>query len=225
MTQRPVARVALNRKIFRQAINRYISGEIDWNDKSLKDIKSLIRTLLRIEQTEMCSYCQRIIIPERRNVSEHIEHFLDKSKAKYRKFAFSATNLVLSCQGCNVEKGTRDLVVPGKATPRYLTAAEAPFRWPHPYFDNMTACIRKDRGPVYSAIPGSGREAEATQLIVDLKLDQLQNLESRHGKLRERQTRLTRIIARLLRTIDQEKSRNRMALLIPELERVDNELG
>lgn len=221
---KPVARAVLNRKCFRRPIADYISGKIEWNDASLKNVKSLVRAILRVEQGETCPYCQRLIIPERRNVTEHIEHFLDKSKAKYRKFAFSTTNLVLSCQGCNIEKGTRDLMEPGIAAPAFLTAAVAPFRWPHPYYDDITACIQKDPGPVYSIVPGSGREAQAIQMIMDLKLSEIQNVESRHGKLCERQIRLMSILGRLARKNDQA-SRTRMAPLIIELEKVNRELG
>ena len=221
---KPVARVALKRKEFKKPIADYLSGKIGWDHMSLKSVKKLMRILLREEQREVCPYCQRLIIPERRNLTEHIEHFLDKSKGKYRKFAFSATNLVLACQGCNVEKGTRDLIAPGKPVPAHLSSAAAPFLWPHPYFDDMGACIQKYAGPVYSAIVGSGREAEAKKLIKDLKLDDLRNIESRYGRLRERHDRLLQILGRLAAKND-ERSRARMTPLILEMKRVHKDMN
>lgn len=221
---KPVARAALKRKEFKEPIANYLAGKIDWDHSSLKPTKKLVRMLLREEQREVCAYCQRLIIPERRNLTEHIEHFLDKSKAKYRKFAFNAANLVLACQGCNVEKGTRDLMAPGKPVPSHLCMATAPFLWPHPYFDDMKACVRKDIGPVYSAIAGSGRESEAKKLIKDLKLDDLRNIESRYGRLRERRDRILSILGRLAAKND-EKSRLRMAPLILEMARVHEDMN
>lgn len=220
---KPVARSVLNRKDHQKLIAEFLAGKIQWDHKSLLPIKQRIRQLLRYEQDGICPYCQRLIIPERRNVTEHIEHFLDKSRSKYRKFAFTASNLILACQGCNIEKGTRDLVDPAKPTPIHLTAAEAPFLWPHPYYDDMTACIRKYPGPVYSIILGSGRDVEAKNLIKDLKLDDLRNIETRHGKLVDRQIRLTRILGRLARKND-GRSLARMAPLMLALEKVINDL-
>ncbi|WP_395304216.1 hypothetical protein [Enterobacter sp. ECC-019] len=221
---KPVARAALKRKEYKDVISEYLSGEIEWSNKSLKPVKDSIRALLRVEQDDICPYCQRIIIPERRNVNEHIEHFLDKSKAKYKKFAFTASNLILACQGCNVEKGTRDLIGNGVPTPTYLSRIGTSFLWPHPYFDDMTACIQKARGPVYSPIPGSGRETQATKLITDLKLNDIQSIETRHGRLTERKNKLLKILMKLAR-INDERSRARMAPLIIELGKVDNDLS
>ncbi len=221
---KPVARIALRRKAFKKPIKDYLAGDIEWNHSSLTQVKGLVRSLLRIEQDEICPYCQRLIIPERRNVTEHIEHFLDKSRPEYRKFGFNALNLLLACQGCNIEKGTRNLVDPAKPTPVYLTVAETPFLWPHPYFDDMTACVQKRPGPVYSPIEGSDREAEAARLIKDLKLNDIQNIERRHGQLSERMTRLVRILGRLAR-INDERSRLRMVSLNLALERVLEDLS
>lgn len=220
---RPVARVILKRNAYKQPIISYLNGAIDWEHQSLKPIKDLIRAVLRAEQQEVCPYCQRLIIPERRNLNEHIEHYLDKSKQKYRKFAFTATNLVLSCNGCNVEKSTRDLIDPLSLAPMYLSAASGPFLWPHPYFDDMNGCILKSRGPVYSAVPASGRVVEAQRLISDLKLNEIRNIESRYGKLKARHERLMKILGRLARR-NNAASQARMVPLVLEMERVYNDL-
>jgi len=220
---KPVARAVLKRKEYKNSISKYMSGEVDWSDKSLKLVKDTIRAILRVEQKDICPYCQRIIIPERRNVNEHIEHFLDKSKDKYKKFAFTASNLILACQGCNVEKGIRDLIGKGLPAPAYLTR-QTHFLWPHPYFDDMSQCIQKLPGPVYSPIVGSGRETQSTRLIKELKLNDIQSIESRYGRLVARRTQLMRILRKLAIKND-ERSRAKMALFIIEMDKVDQDLS
>jgi hypothetical protein len=221
---RPVARAALKRKAFQKPIADYLSGKIDWDHSTLKPVKDLIRILLRKEQDENCPYCQRLIFPERRNMTEHIEHYLDKSHADYRKFGFTATNLVLACAGCNFEKGTDDLVVPGKAKPVHLSEAEAPFLWPHPYFDDMTASVQMRPGPVYSAIAGSARETEAKRMIVDLKLDTIQRTESRHGQLVAEREQLYREMD-VLMEINTPETLARMKPLLARIKVIGNELS
>ncbi|MEZ0171144.1 hypothetical protein [Microvirga sp. TS319] len=220
----PVARRALKRKAFRKPIADYLARVVEWDHSALKPVKDLVRIFLRLEQDEICPYCQRLIIPERRNMTEHIEHYLDKSHAEYRKFGFTATNLVLACIGCNMTKTTRDLVVDGKAKPIHLTIAEAPFRWPHPYFDDITESLHKAPGPVYSAIPGSLRQAETEQMITDLKLDTLENAESHHGRLLAEQNRLWEEVNALMKQMTPEN----MAKLEPlhaRLQRISRELN
>ncbi|WNK38663.1 MULTISPECIES: hypothetical protein [Pantoea] len=221
---KPVARYVINRKEVREAINNYLSGKIFWKDKSLTQIKKTIRTLLRLEQKGICPYCQRLIFPERRNVGEHIEHFFDKSKPKYKKFAFSASNLVLSCQACNVVKSTKDMLPVGRQPLIYLREAESPFLWPHPYYDVMSECIKKLPGPVYEPIIGSGRETESNRLIKDLQLNEIMNLEMRHSILTYRRDRLIDILGRLAEKEDL-RSMARMRRLNLELKKVRNEIN
>jgi len=221
---RPAARYALKRREHRVLISKLLSGEIEWNDGSLKPLKDAIRELLRKEQDEVCPYCQRIIIPERRNLNEHIEHILDKSKTKYKKFSLTASNLILACHGCNVEKGQKDLLEEGTPAPIHLYVDSLPFIWPHPYGDVMLDCVQKDPGPVYSPITGSGRETQAERMIRDLKLNETRNLERRHGRLTDRKIRIFNILGRLAEK-DDEKSRRRMAPLILALKKVDAALS
>lgn len=221
---KPVARYILKRREHSALIKKLLSGEIEWKDSSLKPLKDAIREILRKEQEEVCPYCQRIIIPERRNLNEHIEHILDKSKPKYKKFALTSCNLVLACHGCNVEKGQKDLLAKGTPAPTHLHVGGLPFIWPHPYGDDMLECVRKDPGPVYSPVVGSGREAQAEKMILDLKLNETRNIESRHGKLTDRKNRIIIILGRLAEKND-DKSRRRMAPLILALKKVDAALN
>ncbi len=190
----PVARVVLNRRASKKLIQAYISGEIDWNHTSLKEMKYKIRILLRKEQAETCPYCQRTILIERRNAAEDIEHFLDKSRAHYRKYAFVSTNILLSCHPCNLEKGTKDLGSPAIRSSNYLPTSAYGFDWPHPYYDDMKACIEKLPGPVYRPVPGSTREVQAGKMIADLKLDTIQSIESRHQMLTRKLAKIPRVI-------------------------------
>lgn len=217
---KPVAKYVLKRREHSASISKLLSGEVDWKDGSLKAMKDAVREVLRKEQEEVCPYCQRIIIPERRNLNEHIDHILDKSKAKYRKFSLTASNLVLACHGCNVEKGQKDLLPPGTPAPIHLVVGMLPFIWPHPYVDDMMRCVLKEPGPVYSPIPGSGKEVHAERMIIDLKLNETRNIESRHGKLIDRKIRILAILGKLARKND-EMSRGRMAPLILALEKVE----
>jgi hypothetical protein len=165
-----------------------------------------------------------MIIPERRNLNEHIDHILDKSKEKYRKFALTSSNLILACHGCNVEKGQKDLLVKSVPVPTHLHVVNLSFIWPHPYVDDMHGCVQKDPGPVYSPIIGSGREIQAQKMIKDLKLNETRNIESRHSRLTDRKNKILKILARLAKKND-EKCRRRMAPLILALEKVDAELS
>ena len=124
------ARVVVKRKSAKKLIKRFNSGKIDWSSKELADTKLKIRRILRKEQDEVCPYCQRIIVMERRNAYEDIEHFLDKSKEHYRKYAFSVANLVLSCHACNFEKSTRDVGSQALMVGGDLRPVNRVFRWP-----------------------------------------------------------------------------------------------
>lgn len=220
---KPIIRVVLNRKEYRDSIQKYLRGEIEWGHRSLSDVKKLTRDILREEQNEICPYCQRIIVVERRNTLEDIEHFLDKSRDYYRRHAFTATNLILSCHSCNMEKGTRDLGDSSIRAARYLYPGLGRFRWPHPYYDDIAACVRKEPGPVYIVVDGSGREVEAENMIKDLKLNHLRNIESRHQVLTQRSRKITSILARFI-TSDRESCKRRLKFLIEVQEEIHKEL-
>lgn len=216
-------RSALKPKSSKKLIARFSNGEIEWSSKDLTNLKRKVRSILRHEQNETCPYCQRVIVLERRNAYEDIEHFLDKSKAHYRKYAFSAANLVLSCHACNMEKSTKDV---GTALLRGggdLRPAHRSFLWPHPYFDDLTACVRKSPGPVYEPIQGSGKEAEATMMIQDLKLDDPVNVESRHAKLVEKMNRINEL-CQVANRIGGERNRRRIEALLEKQQRIFAEL-
>ncbi len=169
----------LRYKSYKQRVRNYIAGNIDWDDKSLKPIRDAIRKSLRQSQNQTCYYCRRPILIERKNVGEAIEHFLDKSKPHYRKWAFHPLNLVIACQPCNLVKTTKDLGDKNVKSAKHLLPSAGSFRWLHPYFDSYTMNICRAPGPIYSAIPGSPRQQEAYTMIHELKLDSLPGLDDR----------------------------------------------
>jgi hypothetical protein len=130
-------------------IQKYLSGKIDWDHKDLKEIKDRIRVVLRHEQNNRCIYCRRLIKVDRRNVSEDIEHYLDKSKPYYKKWAFTAVNLTLSCRPCNFVKSTKDLGYLALRNDVNIKNGIGRFRWLHPYFDDYHANIEIRKGWVY----------------------------------------------------------------------------
>lgn len=169
----------LRYKNHKEIVKNYIEGKIDWDDKSLKPLRDAIRQSLRESQNQKCYYCRRLISIERRNVGEAIEHFLDKSKPYYRKWAFHPLNLVIACQPCNIVKSTKDLGDENIRNAKFLSSSAGSFRWPHPYYDSYTMNIRRAPGPVYSAIPGAPKQHEAYKMISDLKLDSLPGIDDR----------------------------------------------
>ena len=169
----------LRYKTSKKSIARYLSEEIEWKHADLKPIRDQIRVDLRRGQGQSCYYCRRLITIQRRNVGEAIEHFLDKSKPAYKKWGFHPLNLVIACQPCNIVKSTKDLGDDAVKGARFLSAASGAYRWPHPYFDSYNQNIKIAPGPVYSAILGAPRHAEASLMITELKLADIPNLDDR----------------------------------------------
>lgn len=188
----------LRYKCHKERVDNYINKNIAWDDDSLKPLRNALRLSMRKSQNQECYYCRRLISVERRNVGEAIEHFLDKSKPHYRKWAFHPLNLVIACQPCNIVKSTKDLGDANIRSANALLPNAGSFRWPHPYFDSYTMNIRRAPGPVYSAILGAPRQNEAYNMITDLKLDSLPGFDDRiHASARE----IQKLQERLLRMV------------------------
>ncbi|MCZ8170945.1 MAG: hypothetical protein O9272_04300 [Brevundimonas sp.] len=213
------ARVVIKQKSAKKLIKKFNSGKIDWSSKELADLKLKIRRILRKEQDEVCPYCQRIIVMERRNAYEDIEHFLDKSKAHYRRYAFSVVNIVLSCHACNFEKSIRDVGSQALIAGGDLRPENRVFRWPHPHFNDLRACIIKRPGQVYEPIQGSGLEAESRTMISDLKLDDPSNIEGRYSRLMEKANKINLICQKAIE-IGGERNRLRVATLLRKQKRI-----
>ena len=92
-------REILKKNPHKKSIKKFHKRKIEWADKSLQSLKKEIRLKLRTVQQNRCIYCRRIIKIDRRNPYEDIEHYLDKSKNCYRKWAFSNINLTLIQNG------------------------------------------------------------------------------------------------------------------------------
>lgn len=184
-------------KIYEHLIKKYLDKEIEWSDKALKPLRDKIRHSIRDSQKQTCYYCRRPISIERRNIGEAIEHFLDKSKPYYRKWAFHPLNLVIACQPCNMEKSTKELGDKNMQNAKHLLPSAGDFRWPHPYFDSYDSNIEIAPGPIYSAILGAPKQ-QAYNMINELKLDSLPNIDDRIHKsaldIQKLQNRMYRLV-------------------------------
>ena len=169
----------LRYKNYKATVAGFFAGNMKWDDKALSPLKLEIRLALRANQAQSCYYCRRLIVLERRNMSEAIEHYLDKSQDHYRRWTFHPLNLVVACQPCNFEKSTTDLGDASVRSATYLQPNIGQFRWLHPYFDSYLENIKVSPGPVFSAIPNSPREAQAVAMIRELKLDSIANMDDR----------------------------------------------
>ncbi|WP_412481397.1 hypothetical protein [Pseudomonas asiatica] len=169
----------LRYKSHKTRIDDFLNSDMEWKDKFLKPLRDAIRLALRSNQAQSCYYCRRMIPLERNNMYEAIEHFLDKSKAHYRRWAFHPLNLVIACQPCNFVKSTKDLGDTSVRTASFLQPNIGQFKWPHPYFDSYTENIKISPGPIYSPILNAPRQTQASKMIDDLKLNSIANADDR----------------------------------------------
>ncbi|MFM5179464.1 hypothetical protein ACEUAY_07655 [Aeromonas veronii] len=191
-------RAVINRKENKALINSYLNGDIEWFDKSLSKIKKQIRIILRKEQDNRCIYCRRIIKGERRNSTEDIEHFLDKSKQYYKKWAFSPLNLTLACHPCNMVKSTKDLGDMTLRQARKIQNGIGQFKWLHPYFDDYHDNIEINEGWLYSVKNNAPNVAAASKMISDCELDKIEKIEEASEYIKKRQERITMLISTAL---------------------------
>lgn len=163
--------------IYATALTDFISGVIEWKHKNLSDVKMAIRSSLRSQQARRCVYCRRIILQERKNTTEDIEHFLDKSKKAYRKWAFNSRNLTISCHPCNMQKTTKDMGDAAIAAMKNYPQNTSNFTWLHPYYDNFHDNIDVIPGWEYIIKPKAPQHDRAQRLIAQCKLVEVKNIE------------------------------------------------
>ena len=191
---KPTHRTVINRKENKRLIKKYLKGKCGWEHRDLKNLKMSIRLILREQQKNRCIYCRRIIKIDRRNVSEDIEHFLDKSKGHYKKWAFSPVNLTLACRCCNFVKSTKELGDQSVRSANRLQPGIGVFRWLHPYFDNYHDNIEIRKGWIYSIKPGAPNPIAAHNMITDCELYKIQTVERNNEVIKKRQERLISLI-------------------------------
>jgi hypothetical protein len=135
---------------------------------------------------------------ERRNSTEDIEHYLDKSKPQFKKWAFSSFNLSLACHSCNMEKSTRSMLQKGSSPKHYPKDPNA-FVWLHPVLDDYHARIKILEGWVYEAIgvPNTLDHKRTLAMIQDCKLDQVSTIEERAQQVMAEIGRLNLLMGRL----------------------------
>jgi uncharacterized protein (TIGR02646 family) len=208
----------LRYKSHKARIATFLESSMEWKDKSLQPLREAIRYSLRANQAQSCYYCRRIILIERRNMGEAIEHFLDKSKPHYRRWAFHPLNLVIACQPCNFVKSTKDLGDASVKAAAYLQPHIGQFKWLHPYFDSYSENIKISPGPVYSPIPNAPRHAQASTMIEDLKLNSLANADDRAQFIAAELMMLNDRVLRVARRQNRFGRRDRYEAFLNELE-------
>ena len=159
-------------------IARFDSGELEWKSKVFDELKKALRLSLRAQQDGRCVFCRRKIKVERRNATEDIEHFLDKSKSKYKKWAFTAVNLALACHPCNIQKSTRDMGDVSVSKASELTEFSGEYSWIHPYFDDYFENIEILDAWFYVVKKEAPRPGRAKKMIQDCLLDQVRTIEA-----------------------------------------------
>lgn len=181
-------------------VANYLSNiKIKWKDNSLLSLKNEIRLSLRKQQEGRCIFCKRKILTDRRNACEDIEHYLDKSKNHYRKWAFSSLNLSIACHPCNMEKGTTDLAINSSAASiNYPTGAGA-FKWLHPYSDDYFANIDIGKGWTYTVKSNAPFPLKAQAMIDDCKLADIERIEAHAEEIKKTIERLTKMSGKALK--------------------------
>lgn len=173
----------INDTNYRNLIEQCNTDVIPWSCKELATIKKKIRQALRKAQDNRCIFCRRIMKKERRNTLEDIEHFLDKSKAHYKKWSFHHLNLALSCHPCNMYKSTKDLgneVVQGSQ--EYNTDKNN-YKWLHPYLDSYHKNIEIEDGWHYSIKDTAPKWDQTEKFIRECGLDQIESIEHSNTRL------------------------------------------
>ncbi|HBU6573793.1 hypothetical protein [Citrobacter amalonaticus] len=186
-----INRMILRRKEYYLQLKKFFDGEIQWNHSSLSILKKKLRLNLRVQQDGRCIYCRRLILNERRNVYEDIEHFLDKSKDYYRRWAFTYINLSLACHACNIQKSNRDLGTQDHRNSASYPAGVGIYSWLHPYFDDYHANLIVGKGWTYSLRPNAPAAMQADRMINECKLDEVQTIEAYSEDIKKRILRLT----------------------------------
>jgi len=157
-----------------------LSGGCEWSDDDLSKLKALLRVKLRKMQEDRCSFCRRKLILERRNVYEDIEHYLDKSKAHYLKWALTPKNLTTACHACNFQKSTKDLG--GSFALTALNYPDDPttytYVWLHPHFDDYFANIEISKGWTYTVKATAPQKGRAEKMVHDLRLFDIERIEA-----------------------------------------------
>lgn len=179
----------------RTLTNRYYNNQIEWKSSELAALKEAIRLSLRSQQEGRCYYCRRRIKIERKNTAEDIEHFLDKSKLKYRKWAFSPVNLAIACHPCNFQKSIKDMGDDKISVAIKLTTHAGEYTWLHPYFDDYFENIEIEDGWLYKVKVGAPRPMRAYNLIVQCNLDSIRNTEKIGIEISRRKSRLLAMVS------------------------------
>lgn len=178
----PAKMTCLHRQIVKTKTNKrliklYLNSQLEWGDQDLKKMKESLRYLLRIQQESRCIFCRRPIKKERKNSTEDIEHFLDKSKKHYKRWAFHPLNLTLACHPCNMQKTTIEMGDNSVKLSSWIYSGMGTFKWLHPYFDNYHDNIEIEKGWFYRVKDNAPNAIAAHNMINECKLDSISEIE------------------------------------------------
>jgi uncharacterized protein (TIGR02646 family) len=191
---------------YTNALKEYAAKTIKWGDEPLSKLKSELRISLRAQQERRCVYCRRIMLVERRNTAEDIEHFLDKSKPAYFKWSFESNNLALACHPCNFQKSGANLGSVAIAAAATYVLTPGTYRWIHPYLDEYHANITIGHGWSYVVDPTGPASLQAQQMIDECKLEEVLNTEAYAEKIKNEIFRLTCEVGAAMRRKDYDSA-------------------
>jgi uncharacterized protein (TIGR02646 family) len=142
-------------------------------DDDVKLIKTRIRQVLLVNQSDICGYCGLDLGGTSEGQIEHIA-----PKAKYPQFTFEKDNLVMACHYCNgfSKKGNHHTI--HTLNPVYNLSA---FKLVHPYFDDHSShyeWVSQNRKILIKGISVKGKYS-----IKIFKLDELKLTELRAKKV------------------------------------------
>ncbi|WP_404423430.1 hypothetical protein [Thalassospira australica] len=164
----------------KDVVSGLLDGSVNWYAEAAKPLKDELRVALRQASEERCVYCRRIpVVDPRTNASEHVEHFLDKSKEKYKRFIVSPFNLSISCNSCNIQKKTKDMLLADIDENSIPPTQCGQYHWLHPCYDDYFENIQIDKGWVYSIKHQAPAAAAAKNLIDECRLIVISEIEER----------------------------------------------
>lgn len=102
----------------------------DWSANKYNEFKQNLKQHYRSQQDNRCCYCKKELGFDLKETE--IEHILAKSA--YPQFMFEVQNLAISCPGCNVSKGSVNVLL-GNTIPKKYPCNPKHYAIVHPHFD------------------------------------------------------------------------------------------
>lgn len=175
-------------------ISQHFHVHNDWAKSAFIPLKQNLLQHLRQEQQNKCAYCKRDLGFDHKDVE--IEHIL--SKSDYPSFTFHPKNLVLSCPGCNLEKGSHDVVI-NKPISLYPSTGSN-ISIVHGHFDNYSDHIEIRGGAVYI-----GRSVKGCETIKLCKIFRLRDVLERQREHDTGSNQISQLVEALRNSSEEER--------------------